>query len=221
MSLSFNVVIVDDDPQMIQIIQQRLECEEQFTCIRTYNSSEEAIQTLPQNQPDIVLMDINMPAKNGIECVSILKPQMVKTDFIMLTVYEDTKHIFDALAAGAVGYLLKRSVDRELIPALQECIKGGAPMDSFIARMVVQSFGKPKENPELEQLSERESEILKLMTKGHRYKEISDQLDISYHTVVSYIRRIYEKLHVNSRAEAIAKTTGRFDSASASPTIKE
>lgn len=209
MSLTFTVAIVDDDPDMIEIIQQRLECEEQFQCIRTYNSSEEAVKKLPDDKPNIVLMDINMPVKNGIECVTELKPKMPATDFIMLTVYEDTKHIFDALVAGAVGYLLKRSADRELIPALQESIKGGAPMDSFIARMVVQSFQKPKANPELEQLSERESQILHLMAKGHRYKEISEELGISYHTVVSYIRRIYEKLHVNSVAEAIGKISDR------------
>ena len=153
-------------------------------------------------------MDINLPGMTGIECVRQLKPLLPDTQFVMLTVYEDAEHIFNALAAGASGYLLKRMPRAELLAALKDVHAGGSPMSSNIARKVVQSFqriGSQKSNEE--DLSPREREVLGLLERGYLYKEIADSLQISVVTVNSYIRRIYEKLHVRSRAQAVAKYT--------------
>jgi DNA-binding NarL/FixJ family response regulator len=151
-------------------------------------------------------MDINLPGMNGIECVRQLKPLLPETQFVMLTVYEDADHIFNALAAGASGYLLKRMPRAELLASLKDVQAGGSPMSSNIARKVVQSFqriGSPMSNEE--DLSARERDVLGLLERGYLYKEIADSLQISVVTVNSYIRRIYEKLHVRSRAQAVAK----------------
>jgi DNA-binding NarL/FixJ family response regulator len=145
-----------------------------------------------------------MPGMTGIECVRQLKPALPSTQFVMLTVYGDTDHIYDALAAGASGYLLKSTPRDELIAAVREVYEGGSPMTSDVARKVVQSFRKPA-SAESEPLSSRERSVLELLAAGHAYKEIADQLSISVTTVNTYIRRIYEKLHVHSRAQAVAK----------------
>jgi DNA-binding NarL/FixJ family response regulator len=206
------VAIVDDHRSTRKLIAELIAEEPEFECTGIYPDAETALTALPNLNPAIVLMDINMPGKNGIECVRILKPLMPDTSFIILTVYDQSEYIFRALAAGAIGYLLKRSVDSELINALKETIRGGAPMDSQIARMVVQSFQKAEqsvsEEEEIIVLSEREREVLTLLTKGRVAKEIADELNISVNTVYTYTRRTYEKLHVNSRVEAVAKFIG-------------
>ena len=152
-------------------------------------------------------MDINMPGKTGIECVRELKPRLADTDFIMLTVYDESEFIFEALKAGAIGYLLKRNVSAELVTELRKALDGGSPIDSTIARLVVESFQKPRENQTnvVEVLSERQLEVLKLIAHGLTDKAIAGEMGISIHTVNNYTRKIYEKLHVNSRAEAAAK----------------
>jgi DNA-binding NarL/FixJ family response regulator len=153
-----------------------------------------------------VLVDINLPGQSGIECVRRLKPLMADTQFVMLTVYEDTAHIFDALKAGASGYLLKRTPRGELIAALEQVQAGGSPMTSYIARKVVQSFYRaPAERAEAEGLSPREREVLELLARGYFYNEITESLGISMSTVNTHVRRVYEKLHVHSRAQAVAK----------------
>jgi len=168
---------------------------------------------LQAEKPSVVLMDINLPGMSGIECVRQLKPQLPDTQFVMLTVYEDTDHIFDALAVGASGYLLKQTPRVELLTALKEVHAGGSPMTSNIARKVVQSFlrsaPQTDETDESVILSPREREVLELLACGYLYKEIADNLGITVATVVTYIRRIYEKMHVRSRAQAVAKY-GRF-----------
>jgi DNA-binding NarL/FixJ family response regulator len=153
-----------------------------------------------------VLADINLPGRSGIECVRELKPRIPETQFVMLTVYEDSHHIFDALSAGATGYLIKTTPREALIAALREVHAGGSPMSSNIARKVVQLLHQPK--PQLkptDELSKRESEVLSLLAQGYLYKEIADVLGIALETVNTYIRRIYEKLHVHSRAQAVAR----------------
>ena len=154
-------------------------------------------------------MDINLPGMNGVECVRKLKALLPQTQVMMLTVYEDTENIFNALAAGANGYLLKRTPTKELIEAIREMQHGGSPMTTHIARLVVQSFQKPAAHTatqkELAELSEREQQVLDLLSQGLIYKEIASKLDISYETVHTYIRRIYEKLQVRTRTEAVAK----------------
>ena len=152
-------------------------------------------------------MDINLPGLNGVECVRQLKPQCPETQFIMLTVYEDTDNIFNALAAGATGYLLKRSSRQELLQAIRDVVDGGSPMTTHIARKVVQSFQRPLPRPTeaTAELSPREREVLDLLAQGFLYKEIAERLGVSYETVHTHIRRIYEKLQVRTRTEAVAK----------------
>ncbi len=198
------VCIVEDDTRLRSLLADWIDSIAGFTCAEAYGDGLTAIAALPAQQPAIVLMDINLPGCSGVECVSRLKNQMPQTQFVMLTVYEDTEHIFKALEAGAVGYLLKRGTQEELAEALREVRAGGSPMTSIIARKVVQAFRKPQ-NPELEQLSSREREVLELLARGLFCKEIADSLQIRLNTVYTYIRRIYEKLHVRSRLEAVAK----------------
>lgn len=205
-SLSTLVSIVEDDPSIRQILTEWLNHAEGFRCHTVHDSAESALAKLPEEQPRIVLVDINLPGQTGIECVRRLKPAMPDTQFMMLTVYEDTGHIFDALKAGASGYLLKRTPREELLAALKQVQEGGSPMTSYIARKVVQSFYQtPAERLETEGLSPREREVLELLARGYFYKEITEALGISMSTVNTHVRRVYEKLHVHSRAQAVAK----------------
>jgi DNA-binding NarL/FixJ family response regulator len=206
--VSIVVSIVDDDAPARGILADWIRRAQGFRCAGAHGSGEAALATLPAEKPTVVLMDINLPGMNGIECVRRLKPLLPETQFVMLTVYEDADHIFNALAAGASGYLLKRMPRAELLAALKDVHAGGSPMSSNIARKVVQSFqriGSQISNEE--DLSTREREVLGLLERGYLYKEIADSLQISVLTVNSYIRRIYEKLHVRSRAQAVAKYT--------------
>ena len=206
--LSINVSIVEDDPSIRQILTEWINRAEGFRCHSVHDSAESALARLPEEKPRLVLVDINLPGQTGIECVRRLKPTMPDTQFVMLTVYEDTAHIFDALKAGASGYLLKRTPREELIAALKQVQEGGSPMTSYIARKVVQSFYQsPAERAETEGLSPREREVLELLARGYFYKEITEALSISMSTVNTHVRRIYEKLHVHSRAQAVAKLT--------------
>jgi DNA-binding NarL/FixJ family response regulator len=163
---------------------------------------------LPLEKPDVVLVDINLPGESGIQCVYRLKPLMSATQFLMVTVYEDADHIYDALAAGASGYLLKRTPKNELLASIKQVYEGGSPMTSYIARKVVQSFQRhPNEKVETNVLSPREWEVLRLLARGFAYKEIAESLGISMPTVNTHIHRIYQKLHVRSRGEAVARYT--------------
>ena len=154
----------------------------------------------------MVLMDINLPGRNGIECVRRLKPQLPDTQFVMLTVYGDAEHVFEALTAGATGYLLKRTNRAALLAALRDVHAGGSPMSSIVARQVVQFFQRTCVSvPDADRLSDREHEILQLLARGRQNKEIVNELGISPSTVATHIRRIYEKLQVHSRAEAVGK----------------
>jgi DNA-binding NarL/FixJ family response regulator len=204
--VSVLVSIVEDDASIRQILTEWIGRAEGFRCHSVHDSAESALAKLPEEKPRIVLVDINLPGQSGIECVRRLKPTMPNTQFMMLTVYEDTGHIFDALKAGASGYLLKRTPREELIASLKQVQEGGSPMTSYIARKVVQSFYQtPPERLETEGLSPREREVLELLARGYFYKEITEALGISMSTVNTHVRRVYEKLHVHSRAQAVAK----------------
>lgn len=205
------VGMVEDDARARTMFADWINREAGFKVVCDFASAEAAIAGLPKNAPDIVLMDINLPEMNGVDCVRRLKPMLPKTQFVILTVYEDDEHIFNALQAGATGYLLKESPRADLIDALMEVRRGGSPMTSNIARKVVQSFQQmpPKGTSETEDLSTREREVLGLLARGFLYKEIADQLNIAFPTVKTYIRRVYEKLHVRSRTQAIAKYSPR------------
>jgi RNA polymerase sigma factor (sigma-70 family) len=200
------VSIVEDSEKLRATLARVLNRAEGFRCVSQYGSAEDALKELPQVKPNVVLMDINLPGMNGVECVRQLKPILPQTQVMMLTVYEDTENIFNALAAGASGYLLKRTSTKELLEAIQEVSRGGSPMTMHIARKVVQSFQKSASAMQAtEALSEREQQVLDLLSQGLIYKEIADKLSISYETVHTYIRRIYEKLQVRTRTEAVAK----------------
>lgn len=205
-SKKITVAIVEDDArvrgQLATIVTQMPQC----VCVGEYANAENAVAGLPKNPAQVVLMDINLPGMNGVECVRQVKTVLPKTQTIMLTVHQDTETIFEALAVGASGYLLKPVRKEELAQAIRDVVAGGSPMTSSIARKVVQSFQRlPPTLTGLELLSERERAVLDLLAQGYLYKEIGNQLDISLWTVSTYIHRIYQKLHVNSRSEALAK----------------
>ncbi len=206
--MSITVSIIEDDAPVRQILTDWINHAKGFRCLSACDSAESALERLPHDQPGILLVDINLPGLSGIECVRRLKPMIPSTQFLMLTVYADSDHIFDALSAGASGYLLKETGYGELIASLQLVHEGGSPMTSHIARKMVQSFHQPQpETHENHGLTPRERAILELLARGDYYKEIANSLSISVHTVCTHIRRIYEKLHVRSRAQAVAKYT--------------
>ncbi len=204
------VSIVDDEAKLRESIATFVNGSSGFKCASSYGSAEAALKHLPADKPDVVLMDINLGEISGIECVEQLKKQFPDMQILMLTVYEDTEKIFRALAAGANGYLLKRSSPTKLLAAIREVHGGGSPMTSSIARKVVASFQKQKPATDAAeeikgQLSPREQAVLDGLAKGWTYKQLASELDISVDTIRTYIRRIYEKLHVQSRTEAVAK----------------
>ena len=200
------VSIVDDEADLRKHIAEYLAAAGNISCKSAYASAEEALNHLPQDKPDVILMDINMGEMDGIECVRRLTAVMPKAQVLMLTVFEDPDQIFRALSAGASGYLLKRMSPKKLVEAIEEVCAGGSPMSAPIARKVVQSFKAiPARGDESVDLSPREHSVLNGLAEGLAYKQIADQLGVSIHTVRNYIRRIYEKLHVRTRTEAVAK----------------
>jgi len=209
--MPISVSIVEDNDKLRGTLAKVIGRAEGFRFVSDYGSAEDALADLPKVKPDVVLMDINLPGINGVECVRKLKFLLPQTQVMMLTVYEDTENIFNALAAGANGYMLKRTPTKELLEAIREVHRGGSPMTTHIARLVVQSLQKPVAAPapssggELSELSEREQQVLDLLAQGLIYKEIAEKLNIGYETVHTYIRRIYEKLQVRTRTEAVAK----------------
>ncbi len=204
--MPITVSIVEDSDQLRNTLARVLNRADGFECVSTYPTAEAALEDVPKKKPNVVLMDINLPGMNGVECTRKLKEAAPGIQIVMLTVYEDTENIFNALAAGASGYLLKRTTTPELLDSLREVNRGGSPMTAHIARKVVQSFQRPTSATETtEGLSPREKEVLDCLSQGFLYKEIAEKLGISYETVHTYIRRIYEKLQVRTRTEAVAK----------------
>ena len=202
-SMNVTVSIIEDDVPAREILADWVRRFDGFDCVSEHDDAESAISTLPDKKPSVVLVDINLPRMNGIECIRRLKTVLPQTQFVILTVYEDDNHIFKALSAGASGYLLKQTPRQMLLAALKEVHLGGSPMSSSIARKVVQSF-RHDTMPGVADLSPREQEVLELLARGYLYKEIADSLQLSVQTVNTYIRRIYEKLHVRSRSQALA-----------------
>ena len=199
------ISIVDDEKELCQSIATFVNGAPGFRCVSAYHSGEVALEHLSQDKPDVVLMDINLAGMSGIDCVERLKAMVPQMQVLMLTVYEDTDQIFKALSAGASGYILKRLTPGKLLEAIRDVHEGGSPMSSSIARKVVSSFrGVPKTSNKTG-LSSREQMILDCLAKGLTYKQTADKLTISIPTIRSYLRRIYEKLHVQSRTEAVAK----------------
>lgn len=202
------VSIIEDDPSVRQILRGWIENSKNFRCVGAFESAEAAIPLILDTKPAIILVDINLPGMNGVEFVCQMKPQLPDTQFVVLTVHEDTDHIFNALAGGATGYLLKGLDREELVSALNAVIAGGSPMTSYIARRVVQSFHRPPvKQTGMPGLAPREREVLDFLAQGYYYKEIADAMSISVQTVGTYARRIYTKIQVRSRGQAVAKYT--------------
>lgn len=203
---SVKVVLVEDKPGVRESWVKLINALPGFLCIGACVSGEEALRTIPATHPDIVLMDIFLPRMSGIECTARLKLQLPKLQILMLTAVEDDELVFMALQAGADGYLLKRTTPEDLRAAMLDVLGGGAPMTSEIARRVVESFRRAAKSPKpAVNLSAREEEVLILLSKGYSNKEIASQLAIGNETVGSHLKHIYEKMHVRSRAEAVAR----------------
>ncbi|HUZ07826.1 MAG TPA: response regulator transcription factor [Candidatus Paceibacterota bacterium] len=200
------VAIVEDNPTLRQYLSELISNTPGYRCVCVCDSAEEALEKIPVQRPHVVLMDIHLPGESGIVCTARLREKMPKIQVIMLTVYKDIQMIFQALKAGACGYVLKRADEKEILDAIAEVRAGGAPMTSQVARMVVRSFlEEPSDHSKTEQLSPREMEILALVAKGRANKEIGSQLNITSGTVRIHLSHIYEKLHVRCRTEAAAK----------------
>lgn len=204
------VCIVEDDQPVRESMAVLLNGTENVRCTAAYATGEAALEDMVRKKPDVALMDINLPGMSGIECVRRLKAQMPRLQVLMLTMYEDDEKVFQSLVAGASGYLVKRTSPAELLKAIEEVHSGASPMSGKIARTVVEYFQTLRTTgPKQEYLSKREEEILGLLVKGYRYKEIADALSISFETVRSHLKNIYDKLHVHSRTEAVVKYLGK------------
>jgi DNA-binding NarL/FixJ family response regulator len=208
MMISF--AIVEDQPDLRKNLAEWLNGAPGLKCVGAYATGEEALKHLPKLYPDVVLMDINLPGMGGIQCVARLKQLLAETDVVMLTTYDNPEMIFDSIRAGATGYLLKNQPREELLQALQQVRAGGSPMSLKIARKVFHHFQAPvKHGSEIEQLTNREQEILRLLTKGYQYKEIAETLNVALATIQTHVAAIYKKLHVHSRTEAAMKFAGK------------
>jgi len=204
--MNIKVSIVEDNRGTRESLTELLDRAPALQCVGAHPTGEEALRQIPGEAPDVVLMDINLPRMNGIECVAQLKEKMPGTQVLMLTTYEESDLIFDSLRHGASGYLLKNMPPADLVSAIEQVHAGGAPMSMQIARKVVNHFQQIKKpQSAMEQLTKREQEILALLAKGFLYKEIADQLGISLSTVRAHLHTVYEKLHVQSRTEAVVK----------------
>jgi DNA-binding NarL/FixJ family response regulator len=204
--MTITVCIVEDDAELRESIGRFIGGAPGFACVGACGTGEEALEVIPAKAPAVVLMDINLPGMSGIECVRKLKERAPDLQVIMLTVYENSDRIFEALAAGACGYLVKRTPPEKLLEAIADISAGGSPMSSQIARKVVQAFQSAAPSLSLqERLSPREEQVLELLSKGRAYKQIAGEMNLHIGTVRTYIRRMYEKLHVNCRTEAVVK----------------
>ncbi|MBL7943039.1 MAG: response regulator transcription factor [Flavobacteriales bacterium] len=199
------VAIVEDTEQIRQHLIEVVMHEPGFRLCGIFSNAEEAMVTIPELKPGVVLMDIGLPGKSGIECVRKLKPQLPATQFLMFTVFEETDQVFDALSAGASGYLLKTAGADEIVSAINDLYEGGSPMSPIIARKVVASFQKIPKGGDHEVLTPKEMEILQLLSQGYLYKEIGEKLHMSLGMVKQQLHKVYERLHVNNRTEAINK----------------
>ena len=200
------VSIVEDIDEVRESVAKLLQGSDQFALISSFTNAEQAEKHIPYEQADIVIMDISLPGKSGIECLQKIKEKCTETQFIMYTIFEDDQKVFEALEAGASGYLLKKTPKEKILEALKELHEGGSPMSTQIARKVIEAFQKRKTISEEEKsLTKKEKEVLDLLAKGFLYKEIADQLSITINTVKQHIHTIYEKLHVTNKAEAISK----------------
>ena len=210
---TISVCIVDDNRELRNALEEIISMSDGYKCVGTIANADDAIRQIPLLKPDVVLMDINLASEeSGIDCVRALKPRVPATNFMMCTVYEEDEKIFEALSAGASGYILKKTTPTRMLEAIRELYEGGAPMSSQIARKVVAAFiNKPIAvgDSDLENLTNREREILELLSRGMMYKEIAAALNLAHDTIRKHVYHVYEKLHVSNRVEAVNKYFGR------------
>jgi DNA-binding NarL/FixJ family response regulator len=206
-SMSVTVAIVEDDEGIREMLTRTVQKANALRFLKSFSNAEDALAELPALAPNVVIMDIQLPGMNGIECTRRIKESVEGAQVLVFTVFGDSDQVFKALEAGASGYLLKRTPRSEMVEAIIAVWEGGAPMSGEVARKVVESFRRPvhAKSPEVEQLTPREEEVLALLAKGHITKEIADQLAISFDTVRFHLKHIYQKLHVRSRSEALIK----------------
>lgn len=208
--MNIKLALVEDLSEVREALEQFISLDPEFTVCGSFENAEEALRRLPQLSPDIVIMDINLPGMSGIECIKKVKDKIPHAQFMMFTVYENDERVFEALKAGASGYLLKNTGLIQLVDAIRDLYNGGSPMSTNIARKLVTLFRDEHADAQATVgLSKRENEILHLLSKGLLYKEIADQLGISIGTVRQHIHNIYDKLHVQNRTEAINKAFGK------------
>ena len=204
------ISLVEDEVTIRDALTGLFTSEPGVDLVRSYRNAEDAIEGLPKDAPDVVVMDISMPGMSGIECVRILADELPGTQFLMYTMHDDDHRVFEALKAGATGYLLKSSTPDQIIEAVRELMQGGAPMSTAVARRVINHFRPATERPDsTSPLSEREYAVLQLLAEGLLYKEIADRLGLTVGTVKQHIHRMYAKLHVQNRVEAVNKFYGR------------
>lgn len=211
--MRIKVSIIEDDREISEGMAFLINSSETTQCISTHATAEDALRRIPVLQPNVILMDIKLPQMSGIDCARKLKGLLPQVQILMLTMYEDSDLVFNSILAGASGYLVKRTPPAKVLEAIEEIFNGASPMSGRIARKMVEHFRHMKRSaPELENLSKREQEVLELLAKGYRYKEIADKLVMGFDTVRSHLRSIYDKLHVHSRTEAVAKYLQSSDS---------
>ena len=204
--MPIKVALVEDDEGIRSSLSALIRRASNLRLAGDYPDAETALKEIPRKPPDVVLMDINLPGLNGVECVRQLKSTLPEVQFLMLTVYEDSDSLFNSLKAGASGYLLKRTVSAKLLEAIRDVYTGGSPMTPQLARRLVQFFSSPNTGEaSVSKLTAGEKEFLDQLARGYAYKEIADRMKISIDTVRSYVRTVYEKLHVHSRTEAVVK----------------
>jgi DNA-binding NarL/FixJ family response regulator len=207
--MKINIGIVEDNRELRESLAQVVESHPGLHCVAACNSGEEALARMPAALPDVVLMDINLPGMSGLKCTAMLKDRLPKTQILMLTIYSNNDYIFQALQAGASGYLLKSTSSDEVVQSIIGVMEGGAPMTGQIARRVIEAFRQPTQNGVSKaQLTDRELEVLQLIAKGYANKEIASQLGVAVSTIRRHIENIYSKLHVHCRTEAAAKYLG-------------
>lgn len=208
MNKTISVGIIEDNREFADFLMAIINSDSNFKCDAIYYTAEDAISQIPETNLNVVLTDIGLPGASGIECIAYLKPLKPNLNFLVCTNFEDSDTVFEALKAGATGYLTKGDSPENILEAIQQVHQGGSPMTHHIARLVVQHFQGRQTSSEIKKLSNREQEILDLLAEGYRYKEIADSLFISAETVRTHIRNTYQKLQVSSRMEAINKIYG-------------
>jgi DNA-binding NarL/FixJ family response regulator len=204
-----SICIIEDITEIQKGLKAIIETDNRFLLLKCFSNAEDAINELPLLVPNIVIADINLPGKSGIECVSIIKDVVPAIQFIMFTIYEDNDQVFEAIKAGANGYILKNTLPSKIIESLIDLSEGGSPMTAKIARKVIANMQKKETSNELELLTTRENEVIQLLSKGFLYKEIADKLDIAISTVKRHLSHIYQKLQVQNKTEAINKLHNR------------